>query len=160
MMSRYQTVCHGLWCLYYHVCHVYEVVQYNVCHVYEVTEYNVFHVYEVIEYNVWHVCGEGGKSGGSKFLPLYFNTSFQFAFHKTSITDCGVSIVTSVTVCDVSIVTSVTAWGGGQWVQISALKLQHFLSVHVSQKIHRISYNVTIWIDQDYFSKCWTNNSS
>jgi len=66
MMSRYQTLCRGLWCrwvqclsrlwyLYYDVYHFYEVIEYNVC--------------EVIAYNVCHV------GGGGKFLPLYFNTT-------------------------------------------------------------------------------------
>ncbi len=98
MMSRYQTVCHVYEVIEYDVCHVYEVIEcdvchvyevieYDVCHVYEVIEYDVCHVYEVIEYDVCHVCG--GTGGGSKFLPLYFNTSFQFVFHKMSATVCG-----------------------------------------------------------------------
>ncbi len=47
----------------------------------EAIEYNVCNVYEVIQYDVCHVCG-GGTGGGSKFLSLNFNTSFQFVFHK------------------------------------------------------------------------------
>ena len=46
--------------------------------------------------SVTSVGGGGGRCDGSKFLPLNFNTSFQFVFHKSTECNGAVFVFTAV----------------------------------------------------------------
>jgi hypothetical protein len=69
--------------LYYTDRHFYEVIEYNVCHVCDA--FTTMSVASVRSLSTMSVTSVGGTGGGCKFLPLNFNTSFQFVFHKRTI---------------------------------------------------------------------------
>jgi hypothetical protein len=127
----------GLWCLYYTVRQVNEIIEYNVCHVCDaLLHWPVYlrsHWVQCLShlrclyYDVCHVCdGSLLRMSVTSVMPLLRCLSCLWCLYYDV---CHV--------CDAFTTMSVTAAGGGDgwWMQISALKLQHFLSVRVSQKM-------------------------